>query len=95
MNIDINIPEASAANSRLISIAGVVNGIGNNVQQIRHSIDPMVLDHLNLRERLQSAVRSIESASEDILALHRTLAQNIELYEKNEKRAIDRVQNLR
>lgn len=93
-DIKIDIQSTRAVNEQLPAIAYSVGNTRDTLLGLRSSVDARVLDRGNLRSRLRNAQHNIESIENDLLLLHRTIAQNINSYEENELRLSYRAQSL-
>jgi hypothetical protein len=94
MSIHVDIPSARAVNERLPAIVTHVGGAKGNLSRLRSSIDARVLNRSSLRSRLQSAQNRIDAVENELLLLHRTITQSLNMYEANEVRITTRVQNM-
>lgn len=94
MTINVDISCARAVNERLPAVINQVTNTKNTLAGLRSSIDSRILDRGNLRVRLRNAQQNIESMENDLQFFHRTIAQNLNLYEENENRLLNKVQNM-
>jgi len=94
MSIHIDIPSAKAANEQLPAIVRQVTNAKDTLSKTRISIDAGVLECSNLRTRLKNVQINIEAVESDLVLLHRTITQNIAIYEENEIRLESQAQNL-
>ena len=94
MSIHIDISAVKVVNEQLPPIIRQVTNVKDILSGLRPSVDARVLDCSNLKARLRTAQSNIEAVECDLLLLHRTVTQNITIYEENEMRLNNQVQSL-
>ena len=95
MSIYIDINSARAVNNQLPAFIKHIAEMNTIISTVTSSLDSEIIKRRDLQKRLKDTQYNIEAIELDLLLLHRTIEQNLNSYEDNEKRLIASVQNLR